>query len=216
MLFKAAMRKLLLAGLVSCSVLVLGCPKKKGDAADAAPEAEAAPIVDAATTPTVTAKNSADVARFKAETSVTDDASKIQATSYARTTPKSGTVVATLKPGTDVTKVSEYHESILVTFADPKDASTTLMGWLEKEAFSAPVYVAKPDAGAKDAGTTSPDAGGGKTLTCPTGMVAVVLSKEPVCRKRCTKDSNCKGGAPGVCANATTAAGSVARICTVD
>ncbi|MBX3204765.1 MAG: hypothetical protein KF764_06835 [Labilithrix sp.] len=224
------MRKLILAvALVSTAALVLGCPlmKKKDDAeadaaADAAGEqAEAPPVVEDAAPPppVVTAKNAADVARFAAETPVTDDDMKLASSGVARTAPKTGAVVATLKPGTDVGKIAEYQGSVLVTFADPKDASTSLMGWIVKESFTAPAVVRRTDAGVSDAGTApAVDAGHSapKKLTCPMGMVAVVLSAEPLCRKKCAKDSDCKGGAAGACANASTAAGSVAKVCVAE
>ncbi|MDF2691813.1 MAG: hypothetical protein K0S65_196 [Labilithrix sp.] len=226
------MRKILfVTGLVSCAVVVLGCPLKKKEDADAASDAAlveaAAPpvVVDAAPTPAaVTAKNTADVARFPAEAPVSDDDLKLASTGTARTSPKTGTVIATLKPGTDVTKISEYQSSILVTFADPKDANVTLLGWIGKESFAPAPATAKRDGGVTDAGAvvvtdaSAPapvDAGAAKKLTCPMGMVAVVLTKDPTCRKKCTKDSDCKGGAAGGCANASLAAGGVARVCTV-
>jgi hypothetical protein len=221
------MRKVLLTtGLLCCAVLVIGCPFKKKDkdegdaAADAAlVEAEAPPpATDAAATPAaaVTAKNSADVARFPAETAVSDDDMKLASPGIARTSPKTGTIIATIKPGTDVTKIAEYQSCILVTFADPKDASATLMGWIGKESFTAPAITKRIDGGVSDAAAPAPvDAGHAepKKLTCPMGMVAVVLTKDPTCRKKCFKDSDCKGGAAGACANASTAAGGVARVC---
>jgi hypothetical protein len=231
------MRNALFAAVVTCAAVVLGCPFKKSSDADAAadgasavPEAEApaaAVVVDAAPIPVpITAKNSADVARFPAETPVSDDDLKLASPGIARTSPKTGTVVATLKPGTDVLKIAEYQTSILVTFADPNDASATLMGWIGKESFSAPAVSTKRDAGASDAAAPIVDAGapdaakksdaGGsdaKKPACAAGQVAVVLSKDPVCRKKCTKDADCKGGAAGTCANATTAAGGLARVC---
>ena len=231
----------LAAAFISCAALVLGgCHllKKDGDAdaaADAttAPEAEApAAVVDAEAppSPVADAKNSADVARFPAETPVSDDDLKLASTGIARTSPKTGTVVATLKPGTDVLKIAEYQSSILVTLADPRDASSTLMGWIGKESFSAPPASAKRDAGASDAGAgekvadagakvadagAKVDAGGGdaKKPACAAGQVSVVLAKDPVCRKKCAKDADCKGGAAGTCANATTATGGIARVC---
>jgi hypothetical protein len=227
------MRKLLVAGgLISCAVVILGCPllKKKDEGGDAASdaaalvaetEAAAPPAGDAAAAPAVvTAKNSADVARYPAETPVSDDDLKLASTASARTSPKTGTVVANLNPGTDVTKIAEHQNSLLVTFADPKDANTTLMGWIGKEAFTH-VAVVKRDGGVSDGGVSDaavPAAvdAGAKKLTCAQGSVAVVLAKDPVCRKKCTKDAECKGGAAGSCANASAAAGGVARVCTTE
>lgn len=232
------MRKLFVAtGWLSCIALVFGCQfLKKKDDGDAAADATAAAVVEAeagtgptaeaadaepapapapAPAPTaVTAKNSADVARFPGETAIEDDDMKLASAGIARAAPKSGAIVATIQPGTDVTKVAEYQNSILVTFADPKDASSTLMGWIGKESFTVSA-VKRLDAGVRDA-SAPVDAGGKvdpKKLTCPLGMVAVVLSKDPTCRKRCTKDSDCKGGAAGACGPASTVAGTVAKVC---
>ena len=46
---------------------------------------------------------------------------------------------------TDVTTIAEYENAFLITFADPKTPSDTLMGWLDKGSFT---YVAPKDAGA--------------------------------------------------------------------
>jgi len=219
------MRKLALAALV----LLVGCDliKKKGDADAAAdatvedaapPPAPTAAAEDAgsaapAAPVAINAKNVADVARFPGETAVTDDDSKLAQLTPARTTPRGGAVVATIKPGADVTKVAEYQGSYLVTFADPKDASGTLIGWIGKEAFTVRA-VTRTDAGVKADAGASPDAGA--KLTCPAGFTAVVLSTTPVCKKRCAKDGDCKTAAPGSCANASSVSGSVARVCAND
>jgi hypothetical protein len=218
------MRKLVLAALV----VVVGCDliKKKGDpdaAADAAVEAAApAAAVEDAAPPApvaINAKNVADVARFPAgETAVTDDDSKLAQLTAARTTPKGGNVVAMIKPGADVTKVAEYQGSFLVTFADPKDANATLMGWISKDAFTARTVTTR-DGGVKtDAGTTTADAGavGPVKLTCPGGSAAVVLSTGPACKKKCTKDADCKTTGAGSCANGSSPSGSVVRVCIHD
>jgi hypothetical protein len=139
------MRKLvLLSGLLPCLLLLAGCPKKDGDAdaaaEAAAPDPDAAVVTAPAEAPVVPdAKNKADVARFQNEVAVTDDEARPAAFVSARTSPKSGAVVASLKPGTDIHKHAEYQDCFLVSFPDPKDASTTLMGWIEKSSFT---YVA--------------------------------------------------------------------------
>jgi hypothetical protein len=219
------MRKIVLfAGYVSCVVAVVGCSfLKKKEEADAAADAAvvasdaATAAADASGAAPIDAKNAAEVARFAAETPVSDDDVKLVLTAAVRTVPKAGAVVATLKPGTDVIKHAEYQNCVLVTFADPKDASAKLMGWIGKEAFSAAV-VTSHDAGVTDAGHT--DAGakpvtdaGAPKLTCAAGSIAVILTKDPVCRKKCAKDAECKGGVAGSCANATTVTGTVARVC---
>jgi hypothetical protein len=217
-------KQLALAALV----LVVGCDliKKKGDAdaaADAAAEAAAPPaavVEDAAPPPgpvAINAKNVADVARFPGETAVTDDDSKLAQLAAARTTPKGGNVVSMIKPGNDVTKVAEYQESFLVTFADPKDANTTLIGWISKDAFTARTVTAR-DGGVKADARPAVDAGppAPVKLTCPGGSTAVVLSTAPVCRKKCTKDADCKTTTAGSCANASSPSGSVVRVCVHD
>lgn len=210
--------------LVFCLVVLAGCPKKKtDDGADAASEAAAAqetPTTDdaaAAAPPTLpTAKNEGDVARYKAETSLGDDDDKITVTSIARTSPKSGTVVATLKPGTEVGKVAGYQESVLITFVDPKDANITLMGWVGKEAFAAAVV--QLDAGKKpvvDAGP--PKDAGPPAFTCPKGNEAINLAAGPACKKKCSKDAECQSGAAGACAIASALHGGRAvRVCVND
>lgn len=226
--------------IASAMVCLFGCALlKKADpgadaAADAAPlDAEVAAVLDAApVTLVITAKNAADVARFPAESAVTDDDLKLASVGIARSAPKTGTVVATLKAGTDVVKLAEYQSAILVTFADPKDASSSLMGWIGSEAFAASV-ASKRDGGASDAAAPVVDAGApkadagaakadasapvvdaGTKPACAAGSVSVMLGGAPVCRKRCASDAACKvGTAAGVCANATTTAGSVAKVC---
>lgn len=239
------MRNLAALALVS-AFLVFGCDQIKkltgggdadaaadeagaGDAAAAVaePDAAAAPVAEADAAPaapaavTITATNAAAVARFPAETAVSDDDLRLAQAGVARTTPKTGTVVATIPPGGDVEKIAEYQNCILVQFANPKDPSSTLLGWIGKEAFTHVVIVR--DAGAKDAAApTAADAGAAKVdagapkLNCPGGTVAVVLSKDPVCRKRCTKDQDCLNKSAGSCNNATLAAGGVARVCVKD
>ena len=121
--------------------------------------------------------------------------------------------MATLRPGGDVHKMAEYQGSYLVTFPDPKDASQTMMGWIGKEAFT--VWVPR-DGGVKpDAAAPVVDAGPPKA-TCAAGQVAVILSRDPVCKKRCARDADCKGGAAGSCVPANAAAGNVVRVCAND
>jgi hypothetical protein len=235
-LFLAAMRRPLLLGLVA--VLVLGCNllNKKGDGADgggdAAPEADAAtpaaPAEDAAAAPApvaITAKNAADVARFPGETPVSDDDMKLAQVAPVRTAPRTGATVATLRPNLDPHKIAEYQGSILVQFPDPKDANTTLMGWVAKEAFTILIVRdagPKPDASAPPAAdaaaptpTPTPDAGGSKLL-CAGGSAAILLGPVAMCRKKCTKDAECKGGLPGSCANATAQSGGIVQVCTTE
>jgi hypothetical protein len=204
-------------------LLLAGCPKKDGDAdaaaEAAAPDPDAAVVTAPAEAPVVPdAKNKADVARFQNEVAVTDDEARPAAFVSARTSPKSGAVVASLKPGTDIHKHAEYQDCFLVSFPDPKDASTTLMGWIEKSSFT---YVAPKDAGPKDAaagdaaavdaGAPAPvDAGPPK---CPANEVLVTLSPTvTACKKKCKEDKDCK--APP-CAFGSSA-GKAVKVCIAD
>lgn len=206
--------------LGSCVALLVGCPKKKDDAADAGEEAGPVAAVDAAPAPPAApvAKNAPDVARFPAEKPLADDDAKtLDLFTQAKTGCKSGTNVALLKSGTDPFKLAEFQDCILVTFADPKDATTTLMGWIPKAAF---VLSALRDAGAKDAAldaTVVVDAAVPVpvVIKCPAGQETVVnvAGGGGVCRRKCTADKDCKIPTAKACAPATTLAGKVTTVC---
>lgn len=222
------MRKLLLlSGLLPCLLLLAGCPKKKEAEADAAVAEDATaaaepPATDAAAAPPApAAKNAAEVARFAAETKVEDDGAKPAVFAPARTSPKGGSVVATLKPGTDVTKIAEYQECFLVTFADPKDANTTLMGWIEKGSFT---YVAPKDAGATDAAAADAgrvDAGVVDAGAVDAGPPKCAANEERVtlsatvtaCKKKCKEDKECT---KGPCSVASSVTGKAVKVCAAD
>ncbi|AKV04525.1 hypothetical protein AKJ09_11188 [Labilithrix luteola] len=238
------MRKLILVASFFPMVLVVsGCPMLKKQGADAGSDAAVvdatavvedaapapAPAADAAVAPAPApaAKNAASVARFPGETPIPNEATKVAAASASvRTTPKAGSVVATLAKGTEVNKIAEYQDCELVTFADPKDASSVLMGWVTKDAFTATATVTDAgttavDGGAKDAGGIS-DAGAaadaGKPATaakCAAGQELVMgFGKDAMCKKKCASDKDCKNAAAGSCAVAATTTGKVARVCT--
>jgi hypothetical protein len=206
-------------------LLLAACPLKKkegDDAAATAAEASVAATTDEAAAPapaTATdeasapapaiapsAKNAGEVARFASETKIENQAAKVAAFATAHTSPRTGGVVASLKAGTDVVKIAEYNNAFLVTFADPKDASATLMGWVNKEAFvaalDAGVDASRPDAGRPDAGAKT---------GCAAGHEPVVLGAgaAPVCKKKCTSDKDCTKG----CQVATGANGKAVRVC---
>lgn len=57
----------------------------------------------------------------------------------------------------------------------------------------------------------------GKAITCPIDKEAIVISKDPVCRKRCKDDSNCKGAKKGSCQAFTSVqSGKSVSICVDD
>ena len=194
--------------------MLLGCPKKT-DATDGGDDAAPATVavVDAAPAAPV-AKNVNDVARFPAEKPVTDDAQKtVDLFASVKTGCKSGNQVALMKAGTDPFKIAEFQDCLLVTFPDPKDANTTLMGWVPKDAFT---RVTVLDAGIKDAAAdaTVDAAVATTTLKCPAGQEAIAnIGSAATCKKKCAADKDCKTPTAGACANATTVAGKIAKVC---
>jgi hypothetical protein len=214
------MRKLfLVSAIVPCVALLVGCPKKNADAdagddGAAAAAAAAAAVVDAAPAAPAApaAKNSADVARFPAgEKPVADDDQKIvDPFTVARTSPRTGAVVAAVKAGTDPFKIAELNDAVLITFPDPKDPTVTLMGWVLKTAFTG---IARFDGGIHDA---SVDAAVLPTLfgKCGAGAELMVnIAATPVCRRKCTADKDCRTAIPGACAAGSTAAGHITKVC---
>jgi hypothetical protein len=200
------MRKLLiLTAFVPCVALLFGCPKK-ADPADAGDEAAVTAVVEAGPVAPV-AKNAATIARFGTDTPIANEAGKLLAASTTvHTSPRGGNIVATLKPGTDVTKIASHTDSFLITFADPKDASSLLMGWVGKEGFSPTIIIR--DAGVIDTGVV--------TLVCAPGTVAVFLGGQTVCKKQCKTDADCANAIVGSCiVGALGAAGGKAvHVCT--
>ena len=208
------LRKLFLCcALGSCVALLVACPKKKDDGADAGDEAGPVVAVDAAPPPAAApvAKNAPDVARFPAEKPVADDDAKtVDLFTQAKTGCKSGNNVALLKSGTDPFKIAEFQDCLLVTFTDPKDAAVTLMGWIPKAAF---VLSAPRDAGVRDAAVDAAVAV--LPAKCPAGQETVVnvAGGAGVCRKKCTADKDCKTPTLNACAAATTLAGKITKVC---
>jgi hypothetical protein len=188
-IFRVAMRKLfLLAALVPCIALLFGCPKK-ADPADAGDEAAVTAVVEAGPVAPV-AKNAADIARFGTDTPIANEQAKLLAAfTQVHTSPRGGAVITSLKPGTDVTKIASHSDTFLITFTDPKDATSVLMGWVGKEAFSPTIVLL--DAGKVDAATPA--------LVCAPGTVAVFLGGANVCKKKCNADKDCTNAVVGSC-----------------
>lgn len=133
------------------------------------------------------AANENDIARFPDETKVDNTQATILApTANARTAPLSGAIVTQLKKGTAVTQIAQRDKSFLVVFADPKDSSKKLEGWVVQDSFKEQV---NPDAGAAIV-----------TLTCPPGQ-QLLLSDVAFCgivcktQKECPANQDCKGSA---------------------
>jgi hypothetical protein len=198
------MRKLiLLFAFVPCAVILAGCPKKDG-AADAAAEAAAetpsAAAADAAApTAAPAAKNEKDIARFPSgETAIANETAKILSYTVARTQPRGGGNVGSPKIGGDVTKIASYNDVFLIVFPDPKDATSNLMGWVGKEAFVVTITDASIDRIVVDAA---------KPLTCGAGLALVTLGGDPICKKTCKTDKDCKNPTAGACGVAAAATG---------
>lgn len=124
--------------LVSLVALV-GCPRAKTGAADADTDAQASVVVPPPP-PAAEATNEADVARFPGELPI----DHVKATLWwtqtkVRKVPPSGEVLATLPKGVVVTQIASSDKYILVTFDNPNNPTTHLMGWVLKDVFAAPL-----------------------------------------------------------------------------
>lgn len=209
------MRKLiLLCSFLPCVVLLAGCPKKGDTGADAAAEAAATPaeasadLGEGGEMPAApSAKNEKDIARFPGETKVANEPAKILSYAVVRASPRAGANVAVPHVGSDVTKIAQYNDAFLIVFPDPKDASSSLMGWVGKEAFVATITDASVNHLVVDAS---------KPLTCGAGLALVTLGgAEPVCKKTCKTDKDCKTPTAGACgvAAAATGANKAVHVC---
>lgn len=229
------MRNLTVLMLASI-VALAGCDllKKKTEdagvedaAAAAAPTAEVLDAAPPGATP-VTAANAAAVARFAAETALDEDR-VIASQTQPRTSPGGGSVVATLKVGTQVERIASNGKDSLIQFQDPVNTTVTLMGWVTDAAFTAAVVPHKKvvDAGAEagaaavvvaDAGAaaaTVVDAGAVKIdFACPPGKSGIVAqSGKQECHKSCNVNNDCKNKQ---CQSATSVKGGVAKVCLLE
>lgn len=194
----------LLRGLcvVAFATLILGCPKKKGDAEDASAEAAATEVADAAPPPAATAAatNENDISRFPDEKKLDNVTATIQRQTNVREIPGIGKVVATLAKGGTVTEIAQRNAFFLVVFDNPKDQKR-LMGWVGQESFTAQAVV---DAGVKIPACNVPE--------------TVLISDQPFCGKVCNNDVDCpQGQACKGAANRFTGGklGDAVQVCTV-
>ncbi len=148
--------------------------------------ASAAPTTTATATTVATAtasanqgsSNAADVTHFPDEKKIDEKATLEWSSSKVRKKPQ-GDVVVSLPKGTSVTKVAERQGFFLITFADPKDSSKQLEGWVYKDAFTAEVAMESTPVGGK----------------CPEGMkLTESAATGKVCSKTCTSNAQCKSG----------------------
>ena len=153
-----------------------GCPHKKADVVDAAPPEVV--VLDAAA-PAAEASNEADVTRFADETKLDHVARATQAVvTTVRKAPPSGAVIATLAKGTAVQEIAQRDKFSIILFADPKDPTKKLMGWVFQEAFIG--------------GATTPQK---PTVTnpCPAGQ-QLLIGEQDFCGKVCKVAADCPNG----------------------
>jgi hypothetical protein len=124
---------------VAIAISLLGCPLTKKSAPDAAAVADLDAAIDAAPVarpdPAADATNKAKVARYGDETKIDPQDTKLVQGVAARSFPPNGDFIALLRAGTDVTKVSLHEDYVLVAFANPKNGSEKLIGWISPSGF---------------------------------------------------------------------------------
>jgi hypothetical protein len=146
--------------------------------ASAAPTATASAVATATASAAQGPSNAADVTHFPDEKKIDEKATLEWSSSKIRKKPQ-GDVLVSLPKGTSVTKVAERQGFFLLTFADPKDASKQLEGWVYKDAFTPEVAMESTPVGGK----------------CPEGMkLTESAATGKVCSKTCTSSAQCKSG----------------------
>lgn len=135
------------------------------------------------------AANEKDIKHFPDEEKVSGDQYAVEWPSVvAHTEPGAGTVVATLTKGTKATLQARKGRTVLATFADPKDATRILLGWLAEDAFipgtAPPPVIVRTDGGAPKAGATG---------VCGAGLT-LLFDADAFCGKTCKVDKDCSAG----------------------
>jgi hypothetical protein len=154
---------------------MVACSKKGNEAPDAAPPAPSVAAVDAGPPPMPEPANDKSVARFGDEAALAQVKAQIaDARATARTSVPGGTVVATLARNTAVTEIAQHEKWILAVFADPKNPSRTLEGWIGEESFKA-------------GPTPPPPKGSG----CPGKQVHLTSDEVIFCGQVCKADGDC-------------------------
>jgi hypothetical protein len=184
--------------LVVLVLLTFGCDrfKKKTDAgvvetpiaAEEDTGTTAAPE-DSGVAAAAPAANEADIKHFPDEEKVTGDQYAVEwPTVLAHTEPGAGKEVATLAKGTKANLQARRGRTVLVTFADPKDAARTLIGWVAEDAFipgtTPPPAIVRSTTGAPKAAATG---------VCGAGLT-LLFDADAFCGKTCKVDKDCSGG----------------------
>ncbi len=161
-----------------------------GTVAGAVAELDAGPTAAAPVADDPPPKNAASVARFGSENALGDAEATIKRPARVTSAIPSGADVAAIPAGTIVKQVAEKGGFYRVTFADPKEPTTRLTGWVDKLAFIDPASVAP---GATTAATAPK---GKKPIKCAAGLVLAGSDDKatPVCSKKCSDDKECNGG----------------------
>jgi hypothetical protein len=170
------MNRVCTASFFLLSAALAGCPHKKADTVDAAPPELL--VLDAGLA-APEASNDADVTRFPDETKLDHVARSTQAVvTTVRKAPPSGAVIATLAKGTAVQEIAQRDKFSIILFADPKDPTKKLMGWVFQEAFIG--------------GATTPQK---PTVTnpCPAGQ-QLLIGEQDFCGKVCKVAADCPNG----------------------
>jgi len=198
-------RSLALFALLSLvTVSAVHCKKKEVPDAGAEPEPEPSsePTTEPSTAPeppppsTPLASNSEDIARFGEETKLANVHAQVLLAANARESPPNGPVVTPLAKGTEVTEIAQRDAYILAIFANPKNTSESLMGWIFAPALGGAVAPTTPTTPVvlKDGGTVvKVDASVAPPTSCPAGLTLVMVDL-PVCAKICAEDKECPTG----------------------
>ncbi len=119
-----------------------------GTTAQADP-ADAGASTSSGTPATLEAANANKIGRYKDETKIDNETTKLLQGGIVRTFPTSGEYITFLNGGVEVTKVASRQDAFLVTFPNPKANTEKLAGWVDGTVFKA-----------------VPDAGPPKTISC--------------------------------------------------
>jgi hypothetical protein len=170
----AAFSSLVLFGATGCSLL-----HHEAGGTDAGPAVDAAPpvtVLDAGPVAPPAPDNVNQVGRFPDEVPISDVEAKIADPNVsARNAVPGGALVATLKIGTPVTQIAKHETFLLCTFADPKNPTRTLEGWVAEQAFVP--------------GPTVPS-----KASCGAGQTRLTIDEQDFCGRVCKNDSDCQSG----------------------
>jgi hypothetical protein len=112
-------------GCLALAVLAAACGKKKDASDGGADGGDEASTAAADAGGEVVPSNATGVARFGDENKLDGSSVALSFATPVHAEPGTGAVVATLAKGTQVTLVAEHGTATIITFPDPKNASST-------------------------------------------------------------------------------------------